>query len=95
MAINLARFELDGVPRWGVVADSGVSLLAGDYPTTAALIERGEADLLAAKSKTATLSLELDQDPAAGDRPMPHLLSGGELPPAHDRIRHGSGREAL
>ena len=58
MAINLARFELDGVPRWGVVAESGVSPLAGDYPTTAALIERGEADWLAAKSKTATLSLD-------------------------------------
>ena len=58
MAINLARFELDGVPRWGVVADAGVSPLAGDYPTTAALIERGEADWLAAKSKTATLSLD-------------------------------------
>jgi 2-keto-4-pentenoate hydratase/2-oxohepta-3-ene-1,7-dioic acid hydratase in catechol pathway len=58
MAINLARFELDGVPRWGVVADGGVSPLAGDYPTTAALIERGEADWLAAKSKTATLPLD-------------------------------------
>ena len=58
MAINLARFELDGVPRWGVVADSGVSPLAGDYPTTAALIERGEPDWLAAKSKTATLPLD-------------------------------------
>jgi 2-keto-4-pentenoate hydratase/2-oxohepta-3-ene-1,7-dioic acid hydratase in catechol pathway len=58
MAINLARFKLDGVPRWGVVADSGVSPLAGDYPTTAALIERGEPDWVAAKSKTATLSLD-------------------------------------
>ena len=58
MAINLARFELDGVPRWGVVADSGVSLLAGDYPTTAALIECGEADWLAAKEQPATISLD-------------------------------------
>jgi 2-keto-4-pentenoate hydratase/2-oxohepta-3-ene-1,7-dioic acid hydratase in catechol pathway len=32
--------------------------LAGDYPTTAALIERGEADWLAAKSRPASLSLE-------------------------------------
>jgi 2-keto-4-pentenoate hydratase/2-oxohepta-3-ene-1,7-dioic acid hydratase in catechol pathway len=32
--------------------------LAGDYPTTAALIERGEADWLAAKSQTAILSLD-------------------------------------
>ncbi len=58
MAINLVRFELDGVPRWGVVADASLSPLAGDYPTTAALIECGEADWLAAKSKTATLSLD-------------------------------------
>jgi 2-keto-4-pentenoate hydratase/2-oxohepta-3-ene-1,7-dioic acid hydratase in catechol pathway len=58
MAINLARFELDGVPRWGVLVESGISPLAGDYPTTAALIEHGEADWLAAKSKTATLSLD-------------------------------------
>ena len=51
MATNLVRFDLDGTPRWGVVSGSGVSPLAGDYPTTAALIERGKADWRAAKSK--------------------------------------------
>ena len=44
MATNLVRFDNDGAAKWGVVAGSGVSPLEGDYPTTAALIERGEAD---------------------------------------------------
>jgi len=47
MATNLVRFELGGdlggPARWGVVSGSGVSPLAGDYATTAALIERGTA----------------------------------------------------
>ena len=58
MAINLVRFELDGIPRWGVVAESGVSPLAGDYPTTAALIDHGQPDWLAAKARAASLSLD-------------------------------------
>jgi hypothetical protein len=44
MAINLLRFRLDGAARWGVALDSGIAPLDGDYPTTAALIEHGEAD---------------------------------------------------
>jgi len=58
MAINLVRFELDGISRWGVVAESGVSPLAGDYPTTAALIDHGQPDWLAAKARAASLSLD-------------------------------------
>ena len=45
MATNLVRFDMSGNPgqagRWGVVSEAGVSPLAGDYPSTAALIERG------------------------------------------------------
>ena len=58
MAINLVRFEPDGIPRWGVVGESGVSPLAGDYPTTAALIDYGQPDWLAAKARAASLSLD-------------------------------------
>jgi 2-keto-4-pentenoate hydratase/2-oxohepta-3-ene-1,7-dioic acid hydratase in catechol pathway len=58
MATNLARFELNGVPHWGAVSGSGISPLTGSYPTTAALIERGEADWVAARSRPASLSLE-------------------------------------
>jgi 2-keto-4-pentenoate hydratase/2-oxohepta-3-ene-1,7-dioic acid hydratase in catechol pathway len=57
MAINLVRFETGGAPQWGVVSGSGVSPLAGDYPTTAALIERGEGDWLAAGNTEASLPL--------------------------------------
>ena len=58
MATNLVRFELGGTPRWGVVSRSGVSPLREDYPTTAALIEHGEADWRAAQKQAASLSLD-------------------------------------
>jgi len=57
MATNLVRFDLGGTPRWGVVSGSGVSPLAGDYPTTAALIEHGKADWRAAQKQAPSLSL--------------------------------------
>ena len=44
MATNLVRYELDGAPHWGVASASGIAPLDGAYPTTAALIEHGEAD---------------------------------------------------
>ena len=44
MAANLVRFASPAGPRWGVVRGTGVVPLAGDYPTTAALIEYGESD---------------------------------------------------
>src|SRR5271166_6650543 len=58
MATNLVRFDLGGTARWGVVSGSGVSPLAGDYPTTAALIEHGKADWRAAQKQAASLSLD-------------------------------------
>ncbi len=58
MSINLVRFEKDGAPKWGVVLGSGVSPLGGEYPTTATLIERGEADWLAAKEQPPSMSLD-------------------------------------
>jgi len=58
MATNLVRFDLGSGGRWGVVSGSGVSPLAGDYPTTAALIERGQADWLAARATPASLPLD-------------------------------------
>ena len=51
MATNLARYELDGTAHWGVVSASGISPLIGAYPTTAALIEQGEADWRAASGE--------------------------------------------
>ena len=95
MATNLVRFDMNGATRWGVVLKSGVSPLTKDYPTTAALIERGKDDWLAAQGQAPSLPLELDQDPVARDDAVPHLLPGSELPSAYDRIRNGSGREAL
>jgi len=58
MATNLVRFDLGGTARWGVVSGSGVSPLAGDYPTTSALIEHGKADWRAAQKQAASLSLD-------------------------------------
>jgi 2-keto-4-pentenoate hydratase/2-oxohepta-3-ene-1,7-dioic acid hydratase in catechol pathway len=58
MATNLVRFDLGGTPRWGVVSGSGVSPLAGDYPTTAALIEHGMADWRGAQKQAASLALD-------------------------------------
>jgi 2-keto-4-pentenoate hydratase/2-oxohepta-3-ene-1,7-dioic acid hydratase in catechol pathway len=57
MATNLARFEGDSIERWGVVTASGLSPLANDYPTTAALIERGEHDWRAASKRPASLAM--------------------------------------
>ena len=44
MAVSLVRYESDMGPRWGVVRGTEVVPLADEYPTTAALIERGEDD---------------------------------------------------
>jgi 2-keto-4-pentenoate hydratase/2-oxohepta-3-ene-1,7-dioic acid hydratase in catechol pathway len=57
MATNLVRFDMGGAARWGVVKGSDIASLGGDYPTTAALIERGEPDWLAARDKPASLPL--------------------------------------
>ncbi len=57
MAANLVRFEIGSAPHWGVVRQDGVSPLKGDYPTTADLIERGEADWRNAAQTPPTLGL--------------------------------------
>ena len=44
MVVNLVRFASATGPRWGVVRGTGVVPLAGNYPTTAALIEHGKSD---------------------------------------------------
>ena len=57
MATNLMRFEDKGGARWGVVLGTAITPLAGDYPTTSALIERGEADWREARRKAPSISL--------------------------------------
>ena len=42
MAVNLVRFTSTAGHRWGVMRGADVIPLAGDYQTTASLIERGE-----------------------------------------------------
>jgi 2-keto-4-pentenoate hydratase/2-oxohepta-3-ene-1,7-dioic acid hydratase in catechol pathway len=58
MAVNLVRFTSNGGPRWGVAQANGVAPLAGDYPTTAALIERGEADWRAAAGQSPSTAFD-------------------------------------
>ncbi|MBV9288498.1 MAG: fumarylacetoacetate hydrolase family protein [Hyphomicrobiales bacterium] len=58
MATNLVRFASGGAARWGVVTGGKISALSGDYPTTAALIERGEPDWRAAAKRSPELALE-------------------------------------
>ncbi|HZZ22311.1 MAG TPA: fumarylacetoacetate hydrolase family protein [Roseiarcus sp.] len=58
MAVNLVRFEKGGASHWGVVLQNGVAPLAGDHPTTADLIERGEADWREALRREPSLPLE-------------------------------------
>lgn len=57
MATNLVRFEAGNGPRWGVVTGTEIAPLAGDYPTTAALIEHGEADWREAPSRGPRIAL--------------------------------------
>ncbi len=58
MATNIARYETEGTAHWGVVTASGISPLDGVYPTTAALIEQGEADWRAAFGKAAGVPID-------------------------------------
>jgi len=56
MAVNLVRFAAAAGHRWGVVRDGEVVPLAGDYATTAALIERGESDWRNANAESIALN---------------------------------------
>ena len=58
MATNIARYETEGTAYWGVASASGISPLDGVYPTTAALIEQGEADWRAALGKAASVPID-------------------------------------
>jgi len=58
MATNIARYETEGTAHWGVVSALGISPLDGVYPTTAALIEQGEADWRAALGKAASVPID-------------------------------------
>lgn len=57
MATNLVRFEAGSGPRWGVVTEAEIAPLVGDYPTTAALIEHGEADWRDASGRLARIAM--------------------------------------
>ena len=57
MATNLARFEAGNEPRWGVVTGTEIAPLSGDYPTTAALIEQGEADWRTAPARAERIAV--------------------------------------
>lgn len=48
MVVHLVRYEHDKRRSWGVLSDGVISPLTGDYPRTADLIARGEADWQAA-----------------------------------------------
>ena len=58
MATNLVHYELDGAPHWGVASASGIAPLDGAYPTTAALIEHGEADWRRASARAPSVSFD-------------------------------------
>ncbi|SDA93808.1 fumarylacetoacetate hydrolase family protein [Sinorhizobium sp. NFACC03] len=58
MAINLVRYEISGHRHWGVVRGDAIAPLDERYETTAAVIERGEVDWLAASRRTANVSFE-------------------------------------
>jgi 2-keto-4-pentenoate hydratase/2-oxohepta-3-ene-1,7-dioic acid hydratase in catechol pathway len=58
MPANLVRFEKGAASQWGVVLQDRVAPLAGEYASTADLIERGEADWREAPQREPTLALE-------------------------------------
>jgi 2-keto-4-pentenoate hydratase/2-oxohepta-3-ene-1,7-dioic acid hydratase in catechol pathway len=57
MATHLARYSHAGRCRWGVVIGTGIAPLDGDYPTTAALIEAGEADWRGAMGRSPSVEV--------------------------------------
>jgi 2-keto-4-pentenoate hydratase/2-oxohepta-3-ene-1,7-dioic acid hydratase in catechol pathway len=57
MATHLVRFTHAGRRRWGVVTGGRIAPLDGEYATTAALIESGEADWRAAAARAPSLDL--------------------------------------
>jgi 2-keto-4-pentenoate hydratase/2-oxohepta-3-ene-1,7-dioic acid hydratase in catechol pathway len=58
MAINLIRYRKGNEVRWGVSLPGGIVPLAGQYPTTADVIARGESDFRAAARGSPQLPLQ-------------------------------------
>lgn len=58
MATNLVRFDKQGAPWWGVLSGGNITPLSDDYPTTAALIERGEDDWRQARERAPSVAIE-------------------------------------
>ena len=58
MATNLVRFDMDGATRWGVVSESGVSPLAGDYPDDGGADRAGHSRLARRERASGELSLD-------------------------------------
>ena len=57
VATNLLHFEQSGHSRWGVVSGARIAPLAGDYPTTASLIELGKDDWRSARQRDPTIDI--------------------------------------
>ena len=57
MPTHLVRYAHGGRRRWGVVLGARIAPLEGDYPTTAALIEAGEADWRAAAARAPSVDV--------------------------------------
>jgi 2-keto-4-pentenoate hydratase/2-oxohepta-3-ene-1,7-dioic acid hydratase in catechol pathway len=58
VAINLVRFDAGNGPCWGVMTGTEIAPLSGNYATTAALIERGEAEWRAERAGTARVVMD-------------------------------------
>ncbi len=57
MATHLVRYAHAGRRHWGVLLGAGIAPLDGDYPTTAALIEAGEASYRAAVTRAPSVEV--------------------------------------
>ena len=94
MPLNVLHFRHEGRPQWGVVRDGGVTPVPGDFATTRAFLEANSLEALARLQRAddqgsrRRASVARHAEPAV---PLP----GRELPPAHDRVRHGPGRQDL
>ena len=58
MTTNLVRFMRQDRAWWGVASGEEITPLADDYPTTAALIERGEDDWRQARERAPSVAIE-------------------------------------
>ena len=58
MVVHLVRYSRNERTSWGVLTGERISPLTGDYPRTADLIERGQADWTAAAAEPAAVGLD-------------------------------------